>query len=113
MISDNLKNRVKSITGLSDASIIRIWGQDRYETSLNIAKYFNLKGDYATIATGENFPDALAGSVLSAKYNAPIILVNQDITNQKKYIKNIGYNNIIIFGGEGAVNAKIQEALSK
>nr|WP_081468532.1 cell wall-binding repeat-containing protein [Desulfosporosinus orientis] len=41
-------------------NIIRIGGADRYATSLAIAQYFNSGSQDICIATGNNFPDALA-----------------------------------------------------
>ena len=70
---------IKILTKLPDDKIIRIQGNDRYETSINVVKYFNLDSDTITFAYGETFPDALAGSVLAAKYNSPIILVDKDV----------------------------------
>jgi hypothetical protein len=32
------------------------------------------------LATGQNFPDALAGSVLAARTDSPVILVDQQLT---------------------------------
>lgn len=61
-------------------SIARYWGMDQYETSISIAK--GLRADISTImiATGENFPDALAGSALAARTGSPIILVDKDLS---------------------------------
>ncbi len=112
-VSDSVKDKVKSITSLSDSNIIRLQGNDRYETSLNIAKYFNLDSDATTFATGENFPDALAGSVLAAKLNAPIILVGNDVAKQKEYIDTKKATNILIFGGTSVVKDSIENALVK
>jgi len=56
----------------------RVFGLDRFETSVEIyAEYEDLFcGHKAFIATGRNFPDALAGGVLAAKFEAPLFLVN-------------------------------------
>ncbi|WP_088229001.1 cell wall-binding repeat-containing protein [Desulfosporosinus sp. FKB] len=63
----------------------RIVGEDKYERNIAINQKFNtyLNSDSLCLATGENFADALAGSVYAAKLHAPIILVKnspQDIT---------------------------------
>nr|WP_158408351.1 cell wall-binding repeat-containing protein [Desulfosporosinus fructosivorans] len=47
--------------------------QDRYAISLAVAQYFDLSGQSVCIATGNNFPDALTGSVYAANFDAPII----------------------------------------
>ena len=56
-----------------------------------------------TFLPGINFPDALAGSVLAAKNNAPIILVGKEVIKQEAYIDNKKYSNLIFFGGEKAI----------
>ncbi len=54
----------------------RYGGANRYETDAAIVS--NMKADTNNIfvATGENFPDALAGAALAARTNSPIILVD-------------------------------------
>lgn len=112
-ISDSVKTQIKSITNLTDENIIRIGGTDRYKTSLNIAKHFNLEGETVTFASGKNFPDALAGSILSAKLNAPLVLIGDEATEQKKYIDETQYIKQIFFGGESSISKKVEEYLSK
>lgn len=92
-LSNNIVTEVRNIVpSLNYSNITRVWGNSRYDTSLEICKYFNLDSDTAVIANGENFPDALSGSALAAKQNAPIILTNgKDMLNQKKIFK---YNKL-------------------
>ena len=56
---------------------VRWYGKSRFETAKVVAEKALKDGftfDYPVIATGENFPDALAGGVLAAKLSSPIIL---------------------------------------
>lgn len=112
-ISDSIREQVKSIANLSDDNIARIFGSDRYETSLNVAKYFDLSSDTVTFASGENFPDALAGSVYAAKYGSPVILVNGNIKNQKAYVDGKSFVNQVIFGGAGVLGEALKNNLAK
>lgn len=83
-LADNIMTEVRNIVPSLNNNIIRLWGNNRYDTSLEICKHFNLDSDTAVIANGENFPDALSGSALAAKQNAPIVLTNgKDMLNQK------------------------------
>ncbi|WP_406542068.1 cell wall-binding repeat-containing protein [Clostridium ljungdahlii] len=60
-------------------NVTRLAGNNRYETSENIANNFESGTVQSVIiANGNNFPDALGGSVLSKIYNAPILLLNDD-----------------------------------
>ncbi|MDW8803070.1 cell wall-binding repeat-containing protein [Clostridium sp. A1-XYC3] len=113
-INDNVVDNIKNIINvLEDSKIIRISGANRYETSLNICKYFNINGDTAIIASGEDFPDALSGSALAAKLNAPIILTNgRDISSQKNYLDTTNYKNLILIGGKSSISEEVENKLT-
>ncbi len=113
VISDNVKENVKKLSGVSDENIVRIWGEDRYSTSINIAKSFELNNKIATFASGVDFPDALAGSVLAAKLNAPLILISDNNNLQKKFIDLGEYSDQIIFGGTASVSEQTQNNLAR
>lgn len=106
VLNNTVVEQIKSIVPtLTNDNIARIYGQNRYETSLNICKYFNLSTDTAIVANGESFPDALSGSALAAKLNAPIILTDgKNITNQKGYIDSNNFSKLILLGGNGSVS---------
>ena len=61
------------------------------------------------VATGMDFPDALAGGVFAALNKAPLFLVNgksKTLTlseSQKSYLKSKSPQKIYTFGGTGAV----------
>lgn len=112
-ISDTVKDDVKKLAGLSDNNITRIWGEDRYSTSINIAKNFKLDGKIVTLASGVDFPDALAGSVLAAKLNAPLILVNDNNNEQKKFIDLGQFTDEIVFGGTASISEISKENLAR
>ena len=64
----------------------RIQGSDRYSTALAIATNYVASANNATwagsaniiLASGENYPDALAAAALAKRVNAPIILTRPD-----------------------------------
>lgn len=112
-VKDEVINQLKSLMpSLEDKNIIRISGQTRYETSLNICKYFDMDTDTAVLANGENFPDALSGSALGSKLTAPILLTDgNDISNQKNLIDEKKYKNIILLGGIGVIDLPVEYLL--
>lgn len=112
-VSDNVVNEVKNLVPtLASDKVTRIAGQTRYDTSLEICKYFNLETDNAVLANGENFPDALSGSALASKLSAPIILTNgQDLTNQQTFMDTKNYKNLILLGGLGSIDLPIEYSL--
>ena len=89
----------------------RLGGDNRYATNLIINQTFKEDLDFSTIylATGNDFPDALAGSALAAKNNAPIFLAAKDSlsTETINFLKNKNVNNIVVFGGSGVVSKDI------
>ena len=113
VISTDVENLIAGLTALDSKSIIRIGGFDRYETSLKVAQYFSFSGKNLCIATGQNFPDALAGSIYAATYNAPILLADGNLTDaEKEHIRNSTFLAATIFGGTGAVEESILNEVS-
>jgi putative cell wall-binding protein len=110
VISQNTFNALKNYS----SGVYRISGADRYETSLNICKTFDFNNSSTmVIATGTDFKDALSGSTVAAKYNAPILLINNDITGVKDYLKSTSYKNLIILGNTDAISSDTENALAK
>ncbi|WP_010676949.1 cell wall-binding repeat-containing protein [Bacillus timonensis] len=92
----------------------RVSGESRYDTSAKIIDTFNLKVERAYLATGNQFADALAGSVLAAKRNSSILLV--DKTKVPTAIHNVieaqGIKSFTIIGGTFAVSDEVVRQLS-
>jgi putative cell wall-binding protein/peptidoglycan/xylan/chitin deacetylase (PgdA/CDA1 family) len=95
----------------------RLGGSDRYATNLLINGNFSgdLNFDTLYLATGNDFPDALAGSALAAKNNAPIFLTSKDSISFDilNFIKNKNVKKVIILGGTGVVNENVQNLVIK
>ncbi|MGB5936958.1 MAG: ExeM/NucH family extracellular endonuclease, partial [Ornithinimicrobium sp.] len=51
----------------------RLYGADRYETAAKVAARIEV-GERAFLASGEGFPDALAGGVVAGSQDAPLLL---------------------------------------
>ncbi len=90
--------------------ITRVWGADRYETAVELAKYYehadrlNLDVTDYYVATGENFADALTGAWLAANDETGILLVKPNAVPAKvaDKIRDKGLD-LYILGGENAV----------
>lgn len=96
------------------ASANRISGLNRYETSAAVALDGWKQSDYAILANGENFPDALSTTPLAQKYNAPILLTLKDtipdtIANALQQLK---VKNVFIVGGTGVISSTVENQLS-
>ncbi|MFL0194989.1 cell wall-binding repeat-containing protein [Clostridium sp. WILCCON 0269] len=92
VISGDIENTLQGM----GISVKRICGQDRYETSVDVAKELGIsKGVF--VVSGEHYQDALSVAPIADKLQYPIILISQDsVTNTvKEYINDIKNN-----GGE-------------
>lgn len=92
----------------------RFSGSDRYETANHIARSGWERGSNTVIlASGKNYPDALAGAPFAYALDAPILLVDGDsirdsVLNQ---IQSLGATSVYILGGASAVSPKIESFL--
>ena len=110
VLSTNIETQIKHLN--SNTKIVRLGGLTRYDTSMKILEYFNLSTTTVTVATGLNFPDALSGSVLAARKNCGVLLVdNKDVTKQKELLNKQNITNIIVFGGDDVVSNTIANLL--
>ncbi|WP_018214361.1 InlB B-repeat-containing protein [Desulfitobacterium hafniense] len=113
-ISSAVEKQVAEAAGLGADKIVRIGGTDRYETALKIAQYFNLSGQNVSIATGKNFPDALAGSIYAANHNSPLLLCDEELSEEAAaYLRTRAITGGTLFGGEGAVSKAVEEMLKQ
>lgn len=90
----------------------RVWGNDRYETSLAIAKLSHSDADTVILTSGENYPDALTAISLAIKENAPIVLVRKSGMDERaKDFIDQNIEKVIIVGGTGSISAEIEKQL--
>ncbi|WP_453993292.1 cell wall-binding repeat-containing protein [Bacillus nitroreducens] len=90
---------------------VRYSGKDRFETNKAIVENLPLGNGKAYIATGQNFADALTGSVLAAKNHSPILLVKQIAIPDSIGSLLPNYQSYSIFGGETAVSDLVRKEL--
>ncbi|WP_136707598.1 cell wall-binding repeat-containing protein [Agromyces sp. H66] len=71
-VSAGIETAIESLAGT--VSVIRAGGADRYETGASIMDtvFGGSWAPYAFFASGENFPDALAGAPLAGVFAAPL-----------------------------------------
>lgn len=92
----------------------RIWGNDRYETCSKIVQEgWKSVSDYAVVVNGENFPDALSASVLAKKYNAPILLTEDNRLNTNTYneLKRLKVKKVFIVGGNSVIKPIVENSI--
>ncbi len=107
-VSENLEEEVKPYFNESG----RYGGSNRYETNIRVNTALNsfFKGKDLCVATGKNFPDALAGGIFAAQNGLPLMLADGEASaKQIEYLSTFGVtpekgNKLIAFGGETAVS---------
>lgn len=109
-VSENTKANIKKI---SNATVNRMGGADRYETSILLAKYSGAK-EVVVVTSGENFADALVAAPFSAKQNGAILLTNKEKLGQKaeQFIKDTKFNKSYVIGGEKSVSEDVINQLT-
>ena len=108
VISDDMMKKAGDALGVKAT---RVFGKDRFATCVAVNDTFKdvLSGDTICVATGMDFPDALAGGVFAALNHAPLFLINGKVKSltlsdtQKSYLKTKAPQKIYTFGGTGAV----------
>ncbi|WP_160317256.1 cell wall-binding repeat-containing protein, partial [Oxobacter pfennigii] len=104
---------VESVTGVD-----RLAGLTRVDTALEIAKAsFTGKLSHVVLATADNYPDALAGSVLAYQLNAPVLLVGSTASDQEKVIEYLKSSldktgEVYILGGTAVVSTDMEAKIA-
>ena len=91
------------------ASVERIAGNDRYETSIKIAnKFFDKeKVNQAVVAYAKDYPDGLGGGVLAAAMDVPMLLtIERKAGLAADYVKEAGIKAGFALGGDAALSNK-------
>ncbi|MBC2580824.1 cell wall-binding repeat-containing protein [Clostridium sp. DJ247] len=112
VVSNDVGNTLEGM-GISTK---RIWGQDRYETSVNVAKELGTsKGVF--VVSGQTWEDALSVAPIADKLSYPIILTGSNqvsdtvinfVNNQVK--ANNGEVNVV--GGTDTINSNVVSELN-
>jgi len=98
----------------ADPASTRLWGASRYETATSIVDSGWTQSDYAIVAYGENYPDALGAAALSKQYNAPIMLTQSASLDAgvKSELTRLGVKRVFILGGSGVVTLKAESQIN-
>jgi putative cell wall-binding protein len=105
---------------LGAANVTRLAGLDRYETAVDIACFavleegiFRCEG--TGFATGENFPDALAGGVVQGKMDAPLLLTRSaslpPVVDEALAAQADSMNTVYFYGGPGAIAQSVRDQI--
>lgn len=100
-VSDKVIDQLKKL-----GSVKRVAGNNRYETSVEIAKeFFGTHVDRVVLAYAKNFPDGLAGGPLGFEYNAPVILtMTGHEAEAVRYCKDAYPDAAFVMGGSSLIS---------
>jgi len=87
-------------------------GATRYHTAANIARMTNVPGGTVVLATGRNYPDALAASGLAGALDATLLLTDATLPAiVANTIAELGTTRVVIVGGADVVSSAIEAEL--
>jgi len=99
------------------SDVERIYGADRYATSrLIVADAFGEGVPHLFIATGRNFPDALAAGPAAARLGGAVLLINGSLGTTdvatRTLITELGLPDLHLAGGTGAISEGAAQSLA-
>ncbi len=92
----------------------RLWGEDRFETSVVISEEFDGDIDGTLVASGRAWPDALAGSSLSGYLGQPLTLSDtKDVPDVvMAELDRLSPDSVTLLGGPTALAESVLDELS-
>ncbi|MCL1601404.1 MAG: cell wall-binding repeat-containing protein [Actinomycetia bacterium] len=102
------------LEGLVDGSVTRVWGANRYATAAALSNAnFSPGVSSVFIATGENFPDALAAGPAAGRDGSPILLVRQNSVpgETAAELTRLHPGRIVVVGGSAVVSDAVMTVL--
>ncbi len=111
VVSDTVLTGLKAYTS---GSVTRLAGPDRFSTAAAISSAtFDPGVSIVYVATGTNFPDALAGAAAAGKAGAPVLLVGPTSipTPTATELTRLAPGRIVVLGGSGVVSDTVKLTL--
>ncbi|MGH9164532.1 MAG: cell wall-binding repeat-containing protein, partial [Acidimicrobiales bacterium] len=116
-LSANVRNQVTA----AGFATTRIGGDNRYDTAAKVATtpgaaVVGVLGGFgrtAIVASGENFPDALAAGPIAHRADFPLLLTRPDSlpTETAGALSTLGIQHVLMIGGTTAVNDSVKTAI--
>lgn len=107
---------IAAVTGAGDVTVDRVFGSDRYATSVEISKQsYPATAPVVYVATGENYPDALSAGPAAATEGGPLLLTSSGSlpASVSAEIRRLSPSRIIVVGGENAIRPAVFSTLQQ
>lgn len=113
-ISESVKTALAAYAKVAPSGVLRISGADRYATAAQVAELFTADVSTVYIATGANYPDALAGGAAASYEDAPLLLVTYATipTSTASELARLSPARIVVLGGTGVISDAVMDALA-
>ncbi len=110
-VSSNVARALRPYAG--SGGVTRLGGADRYETAATVAAQFGSWPSVAYIATGSDYPDALAAAARAGLNNAPVLLTRKDSlpSATRSALRALNPSRIVVVGSTAAVNTGVARDL--
>lgn len=103
----------------SSGSVTRLWGPDRYATSLAVAEAVAAASggrlDTAVVVSGRSWTDAVTAAPLAGSLGAPVLLADprQGVTEDTKaFMERVGVNRLVAVGSTQVLPSAVLDDLS-
>lgn len=109
-VSSGIESSLRS----SGLRVSRLAGEDRYSASIAINSEVFSSNRTAYLATGSNFPDALAGSVLAGTKDAPLFVVPGTCVPRGVLAQfaRLGVSNVVLIGGASSLSPDVERLVA-
>lgn len=109
-----ISEQVSAELAALNVQVIRIAGEDRYETAEKVAQLHSSGGsDTAMVVSGENFPDGISAASYAARKGYPVLLSREqsvpDATNRA--IADLGVEKTFVIGGTSTLSTSVAQSL--
>lgn len=93
-------------TAVPVATVSRLQGADRYATAASVANTFTA-GATVFVATGRNFPDALAGAAVAGGERGPVVVIPDGTlpASLRTAFTRLRPSRMVVLGGTGALSS--------
>ena len=107
-----ISKSVESMLATLGVKVERLAGEDRFETSLEVAKHLNGNSNKAFVVGGNGEADAMSISSKAAELKAPIVVVDKNNLSEEAKTLLQG-KEIHVIGGTSVVSEEVERELDK